>query len=289
MPTPNKQRPTKYWSDHYTETCSKITRQEIKLQEAIYELSTGEEDLVQDLSLIRKTYAESLVRFRILTQPEADLIFAKLYPIIPLHNSLACALSSLRLSNGISKPIGKVVQLWVKSLVGPYVDYCANLIQTKAFIDHRKESDKDFNDFLQRCIESPFSRKLDLWSYLDVPRSRLVKYPLLLKQVLKFSNATNEYAADMHNLSSAIEELEVIIRDVDVHMAEARAQFTVSRLEWLDEAVEAKCALVVADAKEEVISGTLRNNRGTVRLIVFYKNFSLQLSLKSLVPDVSKF
>ena len=110
-PTPNKQRPTKYWSDHYTETCSKITRQEIKLQEAIYELATGEEDLVQDLSLLRKTYAESLVRFRILQQPEADLIFAKLYPIIPLHNSLACALSSLRLSNGISKPIGKILQL----------------------------------------------------------------------------------------------------------------------------------------------------------------------------------
>ena len=97
----------------------------------------------------------------------------------------------------------------------------------------------------------------------DVPRSRLVKYPLLLKQVLKFSNATNEYAADMHNLNSAIEELETIIRDVDVHMAEARAQFTVSRLEWLDEAVEAKVSLVVSSAKEEIISGTLRNNRGT--------------------------
>ena len=168
------------------------------------------------------------------------------------------------LNNKIDIFPGKVVQLWVKTLAGPYVEYCANLIQTKAFIDHRKDTDKDFNDFLQRCIESPFSRKLDLWSYLDVPRSRLVKYPLLLKQVLKFSNATNEYAADMHNLNSAIEELEVIIRDVDVHMAEARAQFTVSRLEWLDEAVEAKCALVVADAREEVISGTLRNNRGTV-------------------------
>ena len=166
-PTPNKQRPTKYWSESYTETCSKITRQEIKLQEAIFELSTGEEDLVQDLSLLRKTYAESLVRFGILHQAEADLVFGKLYPIIPLHNSLACALSSLRdRASGLSKPIGKVVQLWVDTLRGPYVDYCSNLIQTKAFIDHRKDTDKDFNDFLQRCIESPFSRKLDLWSYL---------------------------------------------------------------------------------------------------------------------------
>lgn len=40
-------------------------------------------------------------------------------------------------------------------------------------------------DFLQRCLESPFSRKLDLWSFLDIPRSRLVKYPLLLREVLR--------------------------------------------------------------------------------------------------------
>ena len=84
----------------------------------------------------------------------------------------------------------------------------------------------DFTDFLQRCIESPFSRKLDLWSYLDVPRSRLVKYPLLLRQVLKFSNATNEFAADMNNLNSAIENLEGVIREVDIAMAQARANFT---------------------------------------------------------------
>lgn len=264
-PTPNKQRPTRYWSEQFAETSQTLTKQEIKLQEALYELSTGEEDLVQDLNLIRKIYAESMIRFKILNQAEADLVFGKLYPIIPLHNSLACALASLRdRSTGQIKPIGRVVSLWVNSLRSPYVDYCSNLIQTKAFIDYRRDTDKDFSDFLIRCIESPFSRKLDLWSYLDVPRSRLVKYPLLLRQVMKFSNATGEFAADMNNLSEAIERLENVIRDVDVSMAEGRAQFTISRLEWLDEGVEAKYGFIVANAKEEMISGTLRNNRGTV-------------------------
>ena len=104
---------------------------------------TGEEDLVQDMNLLRKTYAESMVRFKILNQAEADLIFGKLYPIIPLHNSLACALSSLRdLNTGLSKPLGKVVLHWVASLHDSYVDYCGNLIRTKAFIDYRRETDK---------------------------------------------------------------------------------------------------------------------------------------------------
>ena len=174
--TPSKQRPTRYWSEQFTETCTKITKNEVKLQEAIYEISTGEEDLVQDLSLLRKTYAESLVRFKIINQAEADLVFAKLYPIIPLHNSLACALSSLRdRVTGLSKPIGRVVNHWVNSIRNSYVEYCGNLIQTKAFIDYRRDTDKDFNDFLQRCIESPFSRKLDLWSYLGTYYISLIR------------------------------------------------------------------------------------------------------------------
>ena len=93
----------------------------------------------------------------------------------------------------------------------------------------------------------------------------MVKYPLLLRQILKFSNACAEHAADMNNLAIGIEALEDVIREVDTAMAEARAHFTVSRLEWLDEAVEAKCFEVVRNAREELISGTLRNNRGTVR------------------------
>ena len=100
-----------------------------------------------------------------------------------------------------------------------------------------------------------------------------MKYPLLLRQVLKFSNANNEFAADMTILESAIENLENVLKDVDNAMAQARANFTVSRLEWLDEGVEARSSSIVANAEEEIISGTLRNNRGTVR------NYIIILSL----------
>ena len=156
-PTPTKQRSTKYWSERYPETCTQISRQEIKLQEAIFELSTGEEDLVQDMNLLRKTYAESLVRFKILNQAEADLIFGKLYPIIPLHNALSCALTSLRdRETGLTKPLGKVTLHWVDTLRDSYVDYCGNLIQTKAFIDYRRDTDKGLYNVYQYLIQILF-------------------------------------------------------------------------------------------------------------------------------------
>lgn len=65
-----------------------------------------------------------------------------------------------------------------------YRDYCSNQVAAKALLDQKKQ-DRRVQDFLQRCLESPFSRKLDLWSFLDIPRSRLFKYPLLLKEILK--------------------------------------------------------------------------------------------------------
>ena len=42
----------------------------------------------------------------------------------------------------------------------------------------------------------------------DVPRSRLVKYPLLIKQVMKYSDCPNDCAL----LQSAIEQVEIILK-----------------------------------------------------------------------------
>lgn len=65
-----------------------------------------------------------------------------------------------------------------------YVTYCCNQVGAKALLDQKKH-EKRVEEFLRLCQESSFSRKLDLWNFLDLPRSRLVKYPLLLKEIQK--------------------------------------------------------------------------------------------------------
>lgn len=69
-----------------------------------------------------------------------------------------------------------------------YVTYCCNQVEAKALLDHKKNV-KPVEKFLRLCQESSFSRKLDLWNFLDLPRSRLVKYPLLLKEIQKCTPA----------------------------------------------------------------------------------------------------
>lgn len=83
-----------------------------------------------------------------------------------------------------------------------YRGYCSNQLAAKALLDQKKQ-DPRVQDFLQRCLESPFSRKLDLWSFLDIPRSRLVKYPLLLKEILRH---TPKDHLDVQLLEKAVSE-----------------------------------------------------------------------------------
>ena len=51
-PTPSKSRPNRYWSEVYSLVMHKLTKQEVKLQEAVFEIFNGEEDLVEDLKLV---------------------------------------------------------------------------------------------------------------------------------------------------------------------------------------------------------------------------------------------
>ena len=109
-----------------------------------------------------------------------------------------------------------------------------------------------------------FTKFRIIFLFPDVPRSKLVKYPLLLRQVVKFSNSSSS-SADLQLLTLAVEKLEVILKKVDTSMAEAKCQFTISRLEWVDEVVEVR-SHSVRKAREEILDGILKNNRGTVSL-----------------------
>ena len=88
--------------------------------------------------------------------------------------------------------------------LSPYEEYCANQADAKETLDAVIGREARVRDFLQRCLESPFSRKLDLWSYLDLPRSKLVKYPLLLKNILKATPADHP---DTEHLEKAVSVL----------------------------------------------------------------------------------
>lgn len=260
-PTPTKRRNSTLWSETLdVHQKSTFSTKEIKRQEAIYELYRGEQDLIEDLQLARKAYHDPMLKLSIMTEEELAHIFGDLDAYIPLHEDLLMKLTQGTGPDGTVAQIGQTVTDWLPGL-NAYRDYCSNQLAAKALLDQKKQ-DRRVQDFLQRCLESPFSRKLDLWSFLDIPRSRLVKYPLLLREILRHTPSDHP---DVANLEKAIIIIQDILSNINVRKGESECQYYIDKLEYLDDKQRDP---LIDNCKTLLCHGELRNKSG-LRLHVF--------------------
>uniref|UniRef100_A0A8C9ZH84 Neuroepithelial cell transforming 1 n=1 Tax=Sander lucioperca TaxID=283035 RepID=A0A8C9ZH84_SANLU len=260
-PTPTKRRNSTLWSETLdVHQKSTFSTKEIKRQEAIHELYRGEQDLIEDLQLARKAYHDPMLKLSIMTEEELAHIFGDLDAYIPLHEDLLMKLMEGTGPDGTVAQIGQIVIDWLPGL-NAYKGYCSNQLAAKALLDQKK-LDRRVQDFLQRCLESPFSRKLDLWSFLDIPRSRLVKYPLLLREILRHTPPDHP---DVTSLERAITIIQEILSDINVRKGESECQYYIDKLEYLDDKQRDP---LIDNCKTLLCHGELRNKSGS-RLHVF--------------------
>lgn len=256
-----KRRDSKLWSETFDVRLGHqmLSSKEIKRQEAIFELSQGEQDLVEDLKLAKKAYHDPMLKLSIMTEQELNQIFGTLDSLIPLHEDLLSRLREARKPDGSTEHVGHILVEWLPCL-DSYNSYCSNQVAAKALLDHKKQ-DHRVHDFLQRCLESPFSRKLDLWNFLDIPRSRLVKYPLLLREILKHS--PNDHP-DRQHLDEAISMIQSIVAGINRQTGESECRFYKDRLYPEDSQRD----LLIDSSRTLSCHGELKNNRGA-KLHVF--------------------
>ncbi|XP_061428920.1 rho guanine nucleotide exchange factor 3-like isoform X1 [Lethenteron reissneri] len=258
-----KRRDSKLWSEMYdTGTTERLSRAEIKRQEAIFELAQGEQDLIEDLTLAKKVYHDPMLTLAIMSAKELEKIFGMLETFIPLHADLLAKLKTARKDDGTTDRVGHILAAWLPCLTA-YSRYCSNQVAARLLLE-RKRGEARVHDFLQRCLESPFSRRLDLWSFLDAPRSRLVKYPLLLRGILR--HTPNDHA-DRQLLEEAISTAAGIVRDVNSRTGESECRYFWNRLDWSD-VPAGDGATAVAAPRLLSCHGELRTARGA-RVYVF--------------------
>ncbi|XP_034028419.1 rho guanine nucleotide exchange factor (GEF) 3, like [Thalassophryne amazonica] len=253
-----RRRNSQCWSD--TVESHDLTAKEIKRQEVIYELTQGEKQLIDDLSLVKKVYYEPMLKLDIMTESELGQIFGTLDSLIPLHQDLLTRLERLRGQENTVGEVGPTLLNWFPCLEA-YITYCCNQVGAKALLDQKKHG-KRVEHFLRLCQESSFSRKLDLWNFLDLPRSRLVKYPLLLKEIQKCTPADHP---DEDTLPDALELIQSIVAEVNSKTGEAECQFYRRGLTYLEEGQRLP---EIQQSRFLYCHGELKNNKGQ-RLHVF--------------------
>lgn len=227
-------------------------------------MSRGEQDLIEDLKLARKAYHDPMLKLSIMSEEELTHIFGDLDAYIPLHEDLLARIGEATKPGGTVEQIGHILVNWLPGL-NAYKGYCSNQLAAKALLDQKKQ-DPRVQDFLQRCLESPFSRKLDLWSFLDIPRSRLVKYPLLLKEILRH---TPKDHPDVQPLEEAILIIQGVLSDINLKKGESECQYYIDKLEYLDE--KQKDPRIEA-SKVLLCHGELKNKNGHKLYIFLFQD-----------------
>ncbi|XP_023279998.1 rho guanine nucleotide exchange factor 3 isoform X2 [Seriola lalandi dorsalis] len=258
-----KRRDSKLWSETFDVrlgATQPLSPKEIKRQEAIFELAQGEQDLVEDLKLAKKAYHDPMLKLSIMTEQELNQIFGTLDSLIPLHEDLLSRLRDARKPDGSTEHVGHILTDWLPCL-SSYTPYCSNQVKAKALLDQKKQ-DRRVQDFLQRCLQSPFSRKLDLWNFLDIPRSRLVKYPLLLREILK--HTPNDHP-DRQHLDEAMLMVQSVVADINRRTGESECQYYKDRLLYMEDGQRDE---LIDQSRTLSCHGELKNNRG-LKLHVF--------------------
>ncbi|XP_074873590.1 rho guanine nucleotide exchange factor 3-like isoform X2 [Carettochelys insculpta] len=264
-----RRRSSKLWSETFDRVSEELSAHELKRQEVIFELMQGEQQLVDDLTLVKKNYYEPMLTLAILPERELREIFGPLDSLVPLHEDLLGRLQGLRQEDGTVPEVGPTLLDWLPGLRA-YEPYCCHQVWAKARLDSCKR-DPPVGNFLRLCQESAFSRRLELWSFLDLPRSRLVKYPLLLRELLR---QTPTGHPDQAPLQQAVALAQDLVELINKKTGEAECRFYQQRLSYTEGAPRHPS---IDRSTLLLCHGELRNGKGQ-RLYVFLFEEALVLT-----------
>jgi len=233
---------------------------------AISELIATEEAYRADVSVVAEAFKKPLSS--LMTQEEIDAIFVNWHEISQANDKLLRALrvrkKTVKKNNKSNKLAAAADIIMIGDLLNEnmphfasYIRYCSCQLTAGQKLQRRLESDPVFKDALQKCSQHPGVKGMPLSSFLLKPMQRITKYPLLIKQILKF---TPENHPDYQNVKEAFEKAEELCIQVNEGVREKENS---ERLEWLQANV--KCEPQSADGdltSESIVFNSLTNNLG---------------------------
>uniref|UniRef100_A0A8C1TB38 Rho guanine nucleotide exchange factor (GEF) 12a n=1 Tax=Cyprinus carpio TaxID=7962 RepID=A0A8C1TB38_CYPCA len=172
-----------------------LTSHEIKRQEVINELFYTERAHVRMLKVLDSVFYQKLTRDNILPPADIKNIFTNLEEIVQLHNQMM----AIRKKNesSVIDNIGDDLLSWfsggeeekIKQAVGTF---CSNQPFALELIKSRQKKDQRFTSFMQEAESNRLCRRLQLKDIIPAEMQRFTKYPLLMDNIAKFTDESEE-------------------------------------------------------------------------------------------------
>ena len=221
---------------------------EKKRQEVINEFFHTERTHVRNLKILHKVFYRPMVVQKVAKPELVSLLFGNLDELLQVHSEMhqkmKLAMEIWRrngsLEGGLYGDIGDLVEAMFdgpcgERLMHATATFCQN--QQHALdtlrLRYTRSKEDQFSQFLAEAENNPLCRKLQLKDMIPVEMQRLVKYPLLLETVAKY---TREGSDELQRLLHGVECAKRILSAVNTAKRNAenvkRMEELQRRLDW---------------------------------------------------------
>ncbi|XP_048830750.1 rho guanine nucleotide exchange factor TIAM2 isoform X2 [Brienomyrus brachyistius] len=193
-----------------------------RLRKVIQELVDTEKSYVKDLSCLFEIYLKPLQNETFLTQDEMESLFGSLPEMLDFQKVFLQTLEERIASSPDFSTLETPVEFkkLLFSLGAPFLYYadhfklysgfCANHIKVQKVLE-RAKTDRAFKEFLDaRNPTKQHSSTLE--SYLIKPVQRVLKYPLLLRELVSLTDTDSE---EHHHLTEALKAMEKVASHIN--------------------------------------------------------------------------
>jgi len=250
------------------EVADRVTEREKKRQEVISEIMYTERDFVKDLEYLRDFWIMPLRS----TNPAAPspipesrkdrivrTIFTNIIDPPSIHgvsSRFAEALTERQRKGPVVQCVGDIFLEFVPQFE-PFIVYGSNQLAGKFEFENERSLNPFFSKFVDETERRKESRKLELNGYLTKPTTRLARYPLLLDNVLKYTEPTSQ---DKDDIPKAMKMIRDLLTRVNAESGKAENRFNLKRLhEQLRFRPNERVDLKLTDPGRELIyKGTLK-------------------------------
>jgi RHO1 GDP-GTP exchange protein 1/2 len=250
------------------EIADSVGDREKKRQEVISEIMYTERDFVKDLEYLRDFWIIPLRS----TNPAAPspipesrkerivrTIFSNIIDPPSIHgvsSRFAEALTERQRKHPVVQCVGDIFLEFVPQFE-PFIIYGSNQLDGKFEFENERSLNPYFGKFVDETERRKESRKLELNGYLTKPTTRLARYPLLLENVLKYTDPSNK---DTDDIPKAMKMIRDLLTRVNTESGKAENRFNLKRLhEQLRFRPNERVDLKLTDEGRELIyKGTLK-------------------------------
>ncbi|KAJ6786789.1 hypothetical protein PWT90_03130 [Aphanocladium album] len=216
------------------EVADAVGEREKKRQEVISEICYTERDFVKDLEYLRDFWILPLRSKQSPIPPQrrekvVKTIFSNIIDHPSIHtvsSRFASSLTNRQQKDPIVHNIGDIFLEFVPQFE-PFIWYGSKQLEGKFGFENERSVNSHFSSFVDEIERKRESRKLELNGYLTKPTTRLARYPLLLENVLKYTEDDNPDKEDIPKVLGMIRDL---LGRVNAESGKAENRFNLRRL-----------------------------------------------------------